>query len=275
MTRNHACGGPAVRASGRVRAVASGLVLLGVLAAAPPATAQSVRGIVSDGVTGAPIALATVTLVAATGERLATFLTTDEGFFSLETDDPGPFLVRATALGYAPARAGPLEMTEGSLQVVELRMTAAPIGIEGLVVEGEGRVGNYLTQKGFWERYQEGRGQFLTPGEVVASDAMFTPHLLRGLKHIVPQYGAAPWAVWPMLGITEARACEPRIFVDGVWVNRPEFGLRETLGLDDIVPIERITAVEVYNGPFQAPILYQGTTGTGGNSCGVILFWTG
>ena len=125
----------------------------------------------------------TVTLVAATGERLATFLTTDEGFFSLETDDPGPFLVRATALGYAPARAGPLEMTEGSLQVVELRMTAAPIGIEGLVVEGEGRVGNYLTQKGFWERYQEGRGQFLTPGEVVASDAMFTPHCCAVSAH--------------------------------------------------------------------------------------------
>ena len=263
------------RAQADARHIVVGLALAGTLTVSAPLAAQSVRGIVSDGATGAPIALATVTLVAPTGERLATFLTTDEGFFSLETDDPGPFLVRATALGYAPARAGPLEMTEGALQVVELRMTAAPIGIEGLVVEGEGRVGNYLTQKGFWERYQEGRGEFLTPGEVIASDAMFTPHLLRGLKHVVPQYGAAPWAVWPMLGITEARACEPRIFVDDVWVNRPEFGLRETLGLDDIVPIERVTAVEVYNGSFQAPIRYQGTTGIGGNSCGVILFWTG
>ena len=155
-------------------------------------------------------------------------------------------------------------------------MAVAPIGIEGLIVRGEseGTVGNYLTQKGFWERYEKGRGQFLTPGEVLASDAMFTPHLLRGLKHVVPQFGAAPWSVWPILGVTERGGCGPRVFVDDLWLNRPgpQSLIPAGLGLDDIVPMERVQAVEVYYGPFQAPMKYQGTTHD--NSCGVILIWT-
>lgn len=235
---------------------------------------QTVRGLVTDARTGEMIALATVTLVAESGERGASVLTTEEGFFSIDADDAGQFLVRVTALGYAPNRAGPLELRADALQVLEIRMMPAPLDIDGVVVEGrrEGEVGNYLTQRGFWDRYAEGRGQFLTPGEVLASDAMFTPYLLRGLDQVVPQYGAAPWAIWPLLGITERRSCEPRVFVDDVWVNRTGFGIRESIGLDDVVPIERVQAVEVYHGPFQAPIRYQGTTRD--NNCGVILIWT-
>lgn len=235
---------------------------------------QTVRGIVTDASTGEPIPIATVILVSERGERVATALTTEEGFFSLDGEDDGLFLVRATALGYAPNRAGPLELESESLQVIEIPMTPAPVGIDGLVVEGSRprAAGDVLTQRGFWERYEEGRGQFLTPAEVLASDAMFTPHLLRGLDHVVPQYGAAPWAVWPILGVVESSSCEPRLYVDNVWVNQKDFGIRETLGLDDIVPIDRVYAVEVYYGPFQAPMRYQGTLRD--NSCGVILFWT-
>jgi len=248
--------------------------LLPAAALPPPATAQTVRGVVTDEVTGAPIPLATVSLVSEGGERVATVLTTEEGFFSLEGDDDGLFLVRAAALGYAPARAGPLRLDDDELRVLEMPMAPSPVGIEGLVVERSrgGGSSNYLADKGFWDRLEEGRGQFLTPGQVLASDAMFTPHLLRGLDYVLPQYGAAPWAIWPSLGITERHSCSPRVYVDDVWVNRKNFGISERLGLDDVVPIDRVLAVEVYYGPFQAPIRYQGTAYD--NSCGVVLFWT-
>lgn len=256
--------------------------LFGLLAAlfclmAPRVSAQTVRGIVTDSTTAQPVAVATVTLISENGERVASALTTDEGFFSLEAGGDGLFLVRATVLGYMPTRMGPVELESDALRVIEVRMRSAPVGIEGLVVEGarQREEGNYLTRKGFWERYERGRGDFLTPGEVLASNAMFTPHLLRGMDHVVTQAGAAPWDVWPMLGVTESRGCEPRIWVDDVWVNRAGFGIRETIGLDDLVPVDRITAVEVYYGPFQAPLRYQGTTSTeGGNACGVVLIWT-
>jgi Carboxypeptidase regulatory-like domain len=180
------------------------LPVVAFLSLVSPASAQTIRGLVTEAATGQPISLATVTLVFESGEHLGTALTTAEGFFSLEGDREGAYLIRATALGYSPARAGPVHLATGTTHVLEIPLTVAPIDIEGLVVQGEseGLVGNYLTQKGFWERYERGRGQFLTPGEVLSSDAMFTPHLLRGLKHIVPQFGAAPWSVWPLLGVT-------------------------------------------------------------------------
>lgn len=245
------------------------LALFGPLPA--PVQAQTVRGLVLDATSNQPIPLATVTLISSESEPVASALTDDSGFFSVGTAEDGTFLVRAVALGYRPGRAGPVSISEGGLRVVELRLEAAPLGVEGLVVEGapQGEVGNRLARRGFWERYSEGKGQFLLPGEVLASDAMFTPHLLRGLEHVVPQYGAAPWEIWPRFGISEASSCEPRVFVDNVWVNRPGFGIRGTWGLDDVVPIARIEAVEVYEGAFDAPIRYQGTSG-----CGVILIWT-
>ncbi len=252
-------------------AVGSFCALVHLAVISQPAEAQAIRGLVLDGTSAQPISLATVTLISSESEAVASVLTDEAGFFSVSADEEGMFLVRVVALGYRPGRAGPFTLDEDDLRVVELRLEPAPLDVEGLVVEGtvQGTVGNNLTRRGFWERYSEGKGQFITPGEVLASDAMFTPHLLRGLEHVVPQYGAAPWEVWPMFGITEVNACEPRVFVDNVWVNRPDFGIRETVGLDDVVPIARIEAVEVYEGGFDAPIRYQGTSG-----CGVILIWT-
>jgi hypothetical protein len=64
--------------------------------------------------------------------------------------------------------------------------------------------------------------------------------------------------------------CEPDLWIDGArfrldWRFPGE-------GLDDVVPIETLVAAEVYWGPFQAPLRFQGTATD--NSCGVILLWT-
>jgi len=249
------------------------------VAAPNTSAAQTVRGLVFDAVTAEPIPLATISLLSERGERVASVLTTDEGFFSIETADDGRYLVRGVALGYRPGREGPVELKDGGVHIVEFHLEPAPVDLEGLVVEGDraGSVGNRLIENGFWERYEEGRGQFLTPSQVLSSDAAFTPQLLRGLDHVLERFDDPPWLVWPQLrranGL-EAGPCNPRIYVDNVWVNRPGFGYIETdLGLDDVVPLTRVEAVEVYWGPFQAPMKYQGTVED--NDCGVLLFWTG
>jgi hypothetical protein len=70
----------------------------------------------------------------------------------------------------------------------------------------------------------------------------------------------------------------PLVYVDDRWINRPGWAIEDDFGLDDIVPLEFVRAVEVYWGPFQAPMRYQGPTGdlsaSGRGSCGVILIWT-
>jgi hypothetical protein len=83
-------------------------------------------------------------------------------------------------------------------------------------------------------------------------------------------------AIWPQLRRatgSERGPCEPYVYVDNVWVNRPINGLQSAdFGLEDIVPIDIVEAIEVYWGPFQAPMRYQGSRYE--NECGVILVWT-
>lgn len=52
-------------------------------------SAQTLRGLVTDAITGAPAPLATVTLIDGGGERLGSVLTTQEGFYVLEPKSPG------------------------------------------------------------------------------------------------------------------------------------------------------------------------------------------
>jgi carboxypeptidase family protein len=280
--------------------VLSAIQLIGAQAA----DGQILRGLVFDSDTDTPIPLATVTLISSRGEAITSVVSTEEGFFQIESDEGGALMLRAVAPGYRPARAGPFEMGDDEVRVVELRLSPQPFDLEGLLVEGttQGSPGNRLTENGFWERYAEGRGQFLTPAEVANSDAMFTPQLLRVLEHVISQEGATPWTVWPrfreaagsMLAepardraqslVPGYRYCEPRIYVDNAWVNRPGFGLRGNAddpddlddpgvgGLDDVIPLEYVEAVEVYWGPFQAPMRYQGSSAE--NPCGVILIWS-
>jgi Carboxypeptidase regulatory-like domain len=270
---HHVFTGVTVRAPGMALVVACTLAL--AVFGAAPASAQTVRGLVLEEVTFRPIELATVSLVSESGERLSSTLTTEEGFFSLEADGEGLFLVRVVALGYRLARVGPFDLQDDGLRVIEVTMQPQPVSLEGLTVEGEIATvptGNWLAENGFWERYEEGRGQFLAPGDIAASDAMFTPHLFRELDHVVPDYGASPWTTWVTFRAASVRGnCAPRVYVDNQWMNRP-FGLGTGFGLDEIVPIEMVYAVEVFWGPFQAPLKYQGTTID--NSCGVILIWT-
>ncbi len=255
-----------------------GLVLALYLGcAAAPVSGQTVRGLVLDAATDRPVALATVSLMSTSGDRVSSMLTNEDGFFTLDADDDGRFILRAVALGYRLRRVGPFDLETDGVSVLELRLEPAPVGLEGFVVEGAGPapIGNNLTRNGFWERLEEGRGQFLTPGDVARSDALFTPHLLRGLDHVIPQYGDQPWMTWVNLRRAtgdESGPCEPKVFVDGMWMNRPGFGIRESAGLDEVIPLELVYAVEVYWGPFQAPLRYQGPLHD--NDCGVILFWT-
>ena len=60
--------------------------------------------------------------------------------------------------------------------------------------------------------------------------------------------------------------CSPSVYVDGVWLQQ----LNPGESLADVVRMEELLAVEVYEWPFGVPREY-----TGQQACGVILFWTG
>lgn len=232
------------------------------------ASGQSIRGMVMESGTGQPVNLASVLMFTAAGDSVGGTLTDSTGFFSLRVPDPD-FALRVTGLGYRTERVGPFSLrAERAVRVIEITLEPQPLSIEGVGVDARLPA---LAETGFYERMAEGRGRFLTPTDIAESDAWFTPELFHELDRVRPQYSAAPWDRWiSLMSATGGGVCEPRIFIDGVWL-RPEFRLPGE-GLDDAVPLEDLLAAEVYWGPFQAPMRFQGTSRD--NSCGVVLLWT-
>lgn len=267
MIRPPSCPENRVRFRGILRCT---LTVVGVLAFiwTGELAGQSIRGVVVDAGSRSPVNLASVLVFGASGDSVSAMLTDSTGFFELQAPHE-EFVLRVSALGYHSARVGPFRLESAdAVQVTEVSLLPQPIAIQGLDVEA--RLPG-LAATGFYDRMAEGRGQFLTPTDIAESDAWFTPEVFHGLKHVVPQYAAAPWERWVTLTLASGQGnCEPRIWIDGVWL-RPEFR-HPGEGLDGALPLEDLLAAEVYWGSFQAPIRYQGTTKD--NPCGVVLLWT-
>jgi outer membrane receptor for ferrienterochelin and colicins len=103
-------------------------VLLAALALGPaPLLAQaSIRGVVTDSVTGAPLGGVHVTLSAEASSVLATGRTDAGGRFAIAGLELGTFSVEFNRVGYAPLRLDRVELTGRS---VDLRVTLATRGV--------------------------------------------------------------------------------------------------------------------------------------------------
>ena len=242
-------------------------------------SAQTLRGILLEDVSYRPIELGTVVLTREAGDTVALALSDEEGFFSLTAPESGTYNVIATALGYMGRGRGPFELDEGDVQVVEVTLDPAPVPIDGVGVETTPIIitDDELLANGFYDRMVEGRGQFLTPQDVAASAARYTPQLFRELKYVHPQYGSGGWQTWVRHWSPLGRGtCAPRVYVDDVWVNQE--GWEQYIpgqGLDDVVDRDDIKAAELYWG-HQAPLRYRARDRYEDASadCGVVLLWT-
>jgi len=159
-------------------------------------------------------------------------------------------------------------------EFVEIALESRPLPVEGIVVEAradEPRIAA-LRGTGFYERMEEGRGEYLTPGQVAASKAKWPQQLFWGMRTVrVQQRSHERPGVWDDVLVLPNRTgrgyCRPSVYVDGRWI-RPEM-MGEGESLADVVYKDEILAVEVYQWPFGVPRLY-----TGKQACGVVLFWT-
>ncbi len=118
------------------------LLVTAVLGAARPAAAQgvttaAVTGRITDE-SGAPVALAELTLInAATGERHAV-RTRDDGSYSLENVSiGGPYSVTARALGFEPKTSTAFSLVLGQRFVLDLALKRAAVQVSGITVNAE------------------------------------------------------------------------------------------------------------------------------------------
>lgn len=258
-------------------------LLLATAALSPaPSAAQTLRGILIERDTYQVIELGTVYMLTMDGDTVAATLSDENGVFHMTAPESGSYRLVAHALGYVPGGAGPFDLEEDALRIVQLALLPAPVPIEGLDVETSRLVisDDVLLANGFYERMLAGRGQFLTPEDVERSPARYTPQLFRGLEYVRPQYGATPWKTWVQLwsphggGRNDANKCTPRIWVDDVWVNRPGYEqFTDVMGMEDVVPRESIKAVELY-WALQGPWKYRAPVSPEPVDCGVVVIWT-
>lgn len=255
-----------------VRAAAQAAAVLLLCAAA--AQSQVVRGVVADRGSYQPIDLATVLLVDAGLDTLDQTITDDRGYFAFDLPGSGEYYLIASALGYQAIRSESVWVGAGEVRIVEVMMDSRPLPVEGLVVEAqmdEPQVAG-LIPTGFYDRMAEGRGEYLTPGQIAGSGVRYPQQLFWGMRTVrVHQRSHDRPGIWNDILVipnrTGAGYCRPSIYVDGRWI-RDEM-LAEGESLADIVYKDELLGVEVYEWPFGIPRQY-----TGKQSCGVILFWT-
>lgn len=266
------CSGSAWFAGGRVGRLV--VLVVALCAGSPPAAAQEIRGILSEQGTYTPIDVASVILVDAALDTVAETISDERGFFRFGLPSSGEYYVIASALGYQALRSESLWVGAGEVRIVEISMATRPVPVEGLVVEAQANEPQVaeLRHTGFYERMAEGRGEFLTPGQIAASKATWPQQLFWGTEKVrVHQRSHERPGVWEDILVIPNRAsrgyCRPSIYVDGRWIRAEMMG--EGMSLADVVHRDEILAVEIYEWPFGIPRIY-----TGAQECGVILFWT-
>ena len=248
--------------------VVVGTLLLAVLA--HPLQGQTIRGLVLERATDRPIELGTVILVDQNRDTIASTLTDENGFFSLASRQGGTFRLVADALGYRPVVLGPYVVPDDGAMVVQVLMSPSPVRLDGLLVatdrSNEPEV-TTLVHTGFYDRLAEGKGEFLTPGEIARSTERWTVSLFWEMSYVVRAVhggnGYGPWDDKVQIQDRYKDWCTPRIVVDGVWIQ-----MMPGENLSDIVPKDDLEAIEVYQAP-DGPARYLST-----DQCGVILFWT-
>lgn len=239
---------------------------------ASPASGQSVAGDVVDE-NGVAVRAVTVGLIDEDGRLVGHGRSDSTGHFTVEAPGPGRYRVHAAGIGYRSLTGGPYDLVRDVVLELLVVMHRAPIALEGLDVEVEGRVPR-LVSNGFYERAAEGWGHFFEGEEIRRSGSAHVAEFLGRLPRVhADQAGAnlfGPGSVRnPALVLGHGgAACVPALWVNGSLV-RPGGSAAEALRPDDWVNTEEIAGLELYTSPASVPIEFSHSA-----ACGVLVVWS-
>lgn len=252
------------------------LVLAG--GAAAPASTQTIDGTLMEVETDQPISLGLIIMMTESGDSVTSAVTDGNGRFSISSEEPGSFLLLASAFGFKETAAGVFELGEGASMDIEFRIAAAPMPIDGLLVSLQRPVLEHnLVRNGFVRRVTRGLGHFLTPVSIEESEARTAADLFRGVPGVfvvTPGGGLGAYRGDVVRMLAQGGYCAPTIYLDGV---RLSPNMTNDTALEALVPLAQIEAVEIYRRPAEIPIEYAMTgsaTSSGVGPCGVLVIWT-
>ncbi|HSQ31319.1 MAG TPA: carboxypeptidase regulatory-like domain-containing protein [Gemmatimonadaceae bacterium] len=253
--------GPRMRSrySGAVRKQLAVAGLLGLLAILPSAvTAQgTLRGVVVDSASRAPVPFADVSIIALHLVARADSL----GRFTLNKLPKGPVEVSIRRIGYEPQRET-MFLTGGSNDSVLVTLVAQPEVLSAIEVSAGERRRRQMVED-FYVRRARGIGSFVTREDLEARHARLATDALNmpGVSLQRTRYGMTV----RFMGTAKMRRdCEPTLWVDGQRAPNMEL---------DEIPVNDIEGIELYHGPSTTPAqFWQGNTSNAG--CGTIVVWS-
>lgn len=265
----------AVATRGLTCLVTGAIMLMGF---ASSAQSQTISGTLMEVETGQPISLGLVIMMTEAGDSITSTVTNGQGQFTVESEEPGSFVLIASAFGFKEKAAGVFELGSDASMDIQFRIAAAPMPIEGILVSLQRPVLEHnLVRNGFVRRVTRGLGRFITPVEIERSSARTAADLLRGVPgvHITRPGGALASFQGEMVRmVSQNDYCAPTIYLDGA---RLAPSMTSDTPLDALAPIQSIDAIEIYRRPSEVPIEY-GMTGSGNSTgrgpCGVLVIWT-
>jgi len=253
------------------------LLLLLLLLPADGLHPQTVEGRVLESGSERPIPLAQVFLLDTAFAVVDRTFSDHDGAFRLQSSEPGSFFVRAGAMGYRTKVDGVVELADGGVIPVAFFLIPEPVPVEGVEVEVERRRSEeFLQIQGFYERREEGFGQFITPDEIRERQVRDFQRLFQ--KTPIEVAGGLSGTVLRIRGRCP-RDLLPSVYVNGALVDlrwdKPASSWADPEvrgGLEEVVWVADILAVEIYAGPATTPLQWSGSDPN--RTCGTVVIWT-
>lgn len=241
----------------------------------PGGARPAVRGRVVDAGSREPLEGVPVRIVDEEGRVAGEGLSDGTGRFRIFPGPPGAYRVRVDYFGYGTVEGHPLDLGSETREV-EIRLQPEAVAVEGVVVEVRGR-SRTLEATGFYDRQSDGLGLLLDREQLQAMNLQETGDIVNRVSNLANlplgargSMDATRRFLRFRRAVRGAGGCLPAIFVDGSMIRRGGEWNRAMPSLDEIIPVDEVEALELYEGPSTTPARFN----VMGSACGVIAIWS-
>lgn len=201
------------------------------------------------------------------------------GAFRLANLLPGPAMVRFRRLGFVPAEFA-IELVADEPVGIRVELSPLPPVLAPVEVRETAAPSPGLQARGYYDRRRQREtgalsGTFIDPEEIERRRPLNASQLLEALPGVtierrpngrnIPIGNRISWDGRARMG----RRCQYAVFVDGYEIDPMAV---QGSGIDNLVPVSTVKAMEVYTSPSGTPERFQTTRLE--HLCGSIVIWT-
>jgi len=221
-------------------------------AQAPRALVGLVRDSAGHGIPGAEVRARGNVVVA---------ITNDSGRFHVGQMPIGARGVFVRRLGFAPQRVPIRTSLEGSIDSVEVVLTAVVQSLAAVVAQDPHDSLSRKVLAEFWERRARGFGKFVTRDEIERKGASRFVDVVRSVPSVTIMSARGRSDIRFRGAAFGSRDCPPQYWLDGIPLERG--------GADEFTP-ENVEAIELYPSAATTPPQFNTRSAT----CGTVVVWS-